>query len=108
MTLPSAEHIQVIDELIENFNFEKVHLAMTHLNWGWVVPNSPKEIKVPTIARLKAHARHLLYSTLDCVEGGTMGSGGLEARYWPPSEEDPCPQFRLQFVLTQSDSFDLT
>jgi len=34
MTLPSAKHIQVIDEIIENFNFEKVHSAMTHLNWG--------------------------------------------------------------------------
>ena len=106
MTLPSAEHIETIDENIEYFNFEKVHSAMTHLNWGWIDPNSPKEMKVPTIARLKAHARHLLYSTLDCAEGGIVGSGGLEARYWPPSEEkDPYPQFRLQFVLTQTDSF---
>ena len=106
MTLPSAEHIEVIDDLIENFNFEKVHLAMTHCDWGWIVPNSPKEMKVPTITKLKAHARHLLYSTLDCVEGGTVGSGGLQARYWPPTEEDPFPQFRLMFVLTEIDSFD--
>jgi hypothetical protein len=106
MTLPSAEHIETIDDLIENFNFERVHNVMTHINWGWVVPTSPQKIKVPTIARLKAHARHLLYSTIDCAEGGIVGSGGLEARYWPPSEEDPSPQFRLQFVLTQIDSFD--
>jgi len=63
-------------------------------------------MKVPTIARFKAHARYLLYSTLDCVEGGIVGSGGLEARYWPPSkEEELSSQFRLQFVLTQTNSF---
>lgn len=106
MTLPSAAHIEVIDDLIENFNFERVHLAMTHCDWGWIVPNSLGEMEVPTIARLKAHARHLLYSALDCVEGTTVASGGLEARYWPPSEEDSSPQFRLMFVLTQIDSFD--
>ena len=106
MTLPSAEDIEIIDDLIENFNFEKVHTAMTHLNWGWVVPTSPHETKVPSIARLKAHARHLLYSTFDCVEDGTVCSGGFEARYWSPSKEDPSTRFRLMFVLTQIDNCD--
>jgi hypothetical protein len=97
-----------IDYILETFNFERVHVAMTALDWWWT---NPKE--VPTIARLKQCAKHLLNTAYK--EQITIATGGLQAKYYPPSSlllknsdllVDSGPILSLSFVLTETNSED--
>lgn len=91
----------MIDEIIDKFNFEKVHIAMTALDWKWkpTVSNTPA---VPSISRLKEMARHLLR---EAINHKTVSSGGFEAKYVPKVDGDP-EYFHLRFVLCEADSYD--
>jgi hypothetical protein len=91
-----------IDYIIETFNFERVHVAMLALDWWWT---NPKE--VPTIARLKQCAKHLLNTAYK--ERIAIGTGGLQAKYHPPIKDsdllvDSGPILSLSFVLTETNS----
>jgi hypothetical protein len=60
---------EILDEILDEFDFEKVHKAMVALNWKWVDG-------VPTIGDLRRTARELLN---DLVRGELrgVGTGGL-------------------------------
>ena len=93
-----------IDDIIETFNFERVHVAMTALDWKWRDPDA-----VPTIARLKQRAKFLLDSAYK--EKITIATGGLQAKYHPPIKDsdlliDSGPILSLSFVLTETNSED--
>ena len=102
-----------IDYILETFNFERVHVAMTALDWLWT---NPKE--VPTIARLKQCAKHLLNTAYK--EQITIYTGGLQAKYDPAIKDvmkdselvliDSFayigPILSLSFVLTETNSED--
>lgn len=47
-----------INDIIANFDFDKVHKTMTLLDWKWTIYStfSPREERVPTIEDLKARA----------------------------------------------------
>ena len=87
-----------IDYILETFNFERVHVAMTALDWQWTDPR-----EVPTIARLKKRAKILLDTAYK--EQITICTGGLQAKYHPPIK-DADPILSLSFVLTKTDSED--
>jgi hypothetical protein len=77
---------------------------MTALDWWWT---NPKE--VPTIARLKQCAKHLLNTAYK--EQITICTGGLHAVYHPPIKDsnlliDSGPILSLSFVLTETNSED--
>ena len=58
----SIENLQnEIDEILDNFDFEKCHKVMTFLDWKWFQTNS-----VPTIGEMRGNARNLIR---DCVKG---------------------------------------
>ena len=91
-----------IDYILENFNFDRVHVAMTALDWKWCNPDA-----VPTIARLKQCAKFLLDSAYK--EHITIETGGLQAVYHPPIKDsdlliDSGPILSLSFVLTETNS----
>ena len=93
-----------IDYILDTFNFDRVHVAMTALDWLWT---NPKE--VPTIARLKQCAKHLLNTAYK--EQITIYTGGLQAKYHPPIKDsdlliDSGPILSLSFVLTETNSED--
>ena len=93
-----------IDYILDTFNFERVHVTMTALDWCWT---NPKE--VPTIARLKQCAKHLLDTAYK--EQITIATGGLQAVYHPPIKDsdlliDSGPILSLSFVLTETNSED--
>ena len=91
----------MIDELIECFNFERVHIAMKALDWQWCTTKGNGHA-VPDIADIKAMARHLLRES---IKSGVCASGGLEAKYHPKVDQDPeC--FELKFILHHADSYD--
>ena len=93
-----------IDYILETFNFERVHVAMTALDWKWRDP-----LAVPTIARLKKRAQMLLETAYK--EKITITTGGLQAVYHPPIKDsdlliDSGPILSLSFVLTETNSED--
>jgi len=62
-----------IDEIMDSFEFEKVHKIMKVLNWEW------HEQGVPDIYLLRTAARKHLKSAAEI--NGTSSSGGLTANY---------------------------
>ena len=64
---------ELIDEILDEFNFEDVHRTMKALNWTWYGSDS-----VPSIGDLRRQSRQLLQELLKhnhyCV-----GTGGLFA-----------------------------
>ncbi len=91
----------MIEEIIEKFNFEKVLIAMTALDWQWQATDNNVN-SVPTLARLKAMARHLLRES---INEKVVGSGGFEAKYHPKVDSDS-EYFELKFILCHEDSYD--
>lgn len=78
---------EAIDSILDNFDFERVHKAMTALNWTWITTKG-----VPEIPDLRQKARELLKDVSKRKSGTTVGTGGFEA-----SKEDGVLQ--LEFVL---------
>lgn len=99
----SSEQINKIEYVISHFSFEKIHLAMITLDWVWVSENG--ELKVPSVAELKAKATYLLMQTLknNSEEQYTYSSGGITAKRFLKTDESP-ELFELSFVLTSCDS----
>ena len=59
---------ELIDEVIENFNFEKCYLTMTLLNWTWA-----NGLVVPTVEDLKTSALQRILSAINgSKENGRM------------------------------------
>ena len=84
MIKPTEHQLSLIDDVIDEFNFEKVHIAMTALDWKWAIPATSLDesinLEVPTLVRLKEFARYLL---IGCIKTGYFSSGGLNAEYFP-------------------------
>jgi hypothetical protein len=97
----NTTHKLMIDGIIDTFNFEKVHVAMTVLDWQWA-SREGRGYAVPTIAELKAKAYYLLQESITetCVS-----SGGFEAKYQPADNSDS-EYFELKFILCHEDSYD--
>jgi hypothetical protein len=87
--------------VLEGFDWDRVHFAMTQLNWRWL-----DEELSPTISELRTEARKLLKL---CVQGSiesnncfTISCGGFEAH--ADVDGDVC-NLSLKFVLCESNNF---
>lgn len=89
----------MMDQVIDAFNFERVHLAMTALDWQWGKTHD-NGTEVPGIPRLKAMARHLL---TEATKEEAVCSGGLTAKYYHSEHKDQS-YYTLQFILCETDS----
>ena len=85
---------ELIDKIIENFNFEKVHRAMLVLNWRWARTNG-----VPTIGELVLCAQELLQDVSKMDVGYSIGTGGFRAT--KIDDEDGGEGLKLEFILTE-------
>ena len=89
MIKPTKHQLSLIDDVIDEFNFEKVHIAMTTLDWKWAIPPTSLgdriKLQVPTLVRLKEAAREQL---INSIETGYCSSGGLAAEYFPARTEE--------------------
>ena len=89
MTKPTKHQLSLIDDVIYEFNFKKVHIAMTALDWKWAIPptslGDPIELQVPTLVRLKEFAR---WQLIHSIKTGYCSSGGLAAEYFPARAEE--------------------
>lgn len=89
-----------IDEIMEYFDFEKVHSVMTMMNWEW------RDSGVPSIDELKQTARHYLDTALDNCHRQTYftGSGGFTVRYDRYYSKEDTHWFRLDLSFEIEDT----
>lgn len=91
------KYIQII---IDNFNWERVHLAMKLLDWEWAILG-----RVPTINEIKIEAIKYLKEAYDgCLRnkpknGYAVGSGGFMAEAFYDEELKKNVYLELRFVL---------
>ena len=94
-----------IDYILDTFNFDRVHVAMTALDWQWSTAALTAE--VPSIARLKQTAKYLL--SLAYKEETSIATGGFLAKYHPPIKDsdlllDQKPSLSLSFIIVSANS----
>jgi len=103
MTKPTEHQLNLINDVIQEFKFEKVHIAMTALDWKWIAPVGTitnNSMVIPTIARLKQSATQLL---INSIKSGCAASGGFTAKYFNLNEEPE--SFMLSFVVEEYDTW---
>ena len=87
---------EVIEKVLSNFDFEKVHIVMTGLNWEWAQPTR----KVPSISALVLRAKDLLEDVSTMEPGCSVSTGGLRAT---KIQDESTEGLMLEFVLEQSE-----
>jgi hypothetical protein len=98
---------KMIDEIIQEFDFERCYNAMNALNWQWAGTG------IPTIDMLKESAINRLRATMEGVkdkenklsanEHYSASSGGLKGTAWK-NRYGHVIGIKLEFVLTEWDS----
>lgn len=87
----------IIDDILDEFDFGKVQQVMEHLNWTWHDSDG-----VPTLGQLRKQARFLMKECLDHEEY-TTATGG----FWVQKRTfDGLPYYRLIFAVTEWDNYD--
>jgi hypothetical protein len=79
-----------IDNIIENFDFDKVHRVMVFMDWKWAFS---VVVRVPSIDELKDEARRLLGNLVENNNRFTE-CGGLRAEKYKKDD-----YFRLSFCI---------
>jgi len=100
---------RMMDAVIDEFDFEKVHNAMEALDWMWMTTRNDG-FEIPSIPRLKATARELMRTAYRCwnkfgYSHGEAGSGGLMAAFVQADEEGDA-SFCLAFLIEEQRSLD--
>lgn len=93
---------EVVWQLIENFDFERVLSVMQQLDWQWW---SESGERVPTLKQLRAHVRaQLLEAGTQARQAGhyTLSSGGFETT---AEVIDNLLFVNTKFVLTNWDNY---
>ena len=88
-----------IRDIMEDFNFQKVHNVMKTLDWKWAM----SKYGVPTIDELKHEAKRLLIEA--CGEKTCVATGGFRAVYEEGTSEDPDPYVGLELIVEECEGF---
>jgi hypothetical protein len=65
---------EILDAIMDEFNFHSVHEVMEHLNWRWGLED------VPTVGELRKCARKLLKRVLTDKDVTFSATGGFRAQ----------------------------
>ena len=94
---------QMIDNIMDEFNFAKVQNAMFALDWKWA------GIGVPTLDQLRNEAHRLLKGAANSrlyefkdehwLEGIQNSTGGFEAMAWCDENKTKIIRLDLKFIL---------
>lgn len=95
----------IIDEVIDTFEFEKVHEHMVNTNWKWATGDY-NYYEVPSIISLKQHLRRMLVDAYTSMNNRPelkempymLSCGGFTIFLWWPNDE--C---RIFFSVTELD-----
>ena len=110
MTINKKEQ-ELIDEVIENFDFYKCQLMMEYMGWRWMTHDG---YRVPTKYDLIESAKDRIQSAIEGIkEAGRMGlnesygssSGGLKATVYK-NRYHQITFIKLEFILTEWDAGD--
>lgn len=93
--LSPVERTKILD-ILDSFDFKRVHDVMEHLNWTWVNEGVPSE----TVLRTRAY--ELLVDA--AYEETTIATGGFKAT-WEEGSDDGIPFILLEFILTDCEGF---
>lgn len=88
-----------IQDIMEDFDFQKVHDVMEKLDWKWAMSKNG----VPTIDEMKHEAKRLLIDA--CIERTCVSTGGFRAVYEECSQGDPDPYIGLEFIVEDCEGF---
>jgi hypothetical protein len=92
----------LIQPVLDGFDFETLHEAMTAIRWQWFDGWGPE--KVPTVDQLKAKASYLLKLVANPKAESVTGTGGLYAfRHSGDKPEDS--GLELQFIFESNESY---
>ena len=86
---------EVIDKIISDFDFEKVHQVMNVTNWRWARSHG-----VPSVEELMLCAQELLQDVSKMGVGYSIGTGGFKAT--KINNEDEGEGLQLKFVVTSA------
>jgi hypothetical protein len=90
----NAEYWQeMLDEIMDNFDFYRVHKCMVALDWVWGKPGF-----IPDLSELKKKARTLLKDAIH--RGNGSSTGGLKAII-----DVPEGVLSLEFIVEQWDAY---
>ena len=91
-----------IIEVLENFDFGKVHMVMNFLNWKWI--DTSGAFAIPSYYRMIEMAKDLLYRCKNSKnETVTISTGGFVAH--KNKDEDGESVYSLSFVICESSNF---
>ena len=97
---------KAIDDIIENFNWNKVHETMVALNWTWWDSND----EAPTLGMLFRCASKLLHDAYDGAEREKCdylsATGGFRAQAIIDDETKEIISLRLAFEVCSWESYD--
>lgn len=90
-----------IEDILKNFDFEKVHDVMEKLDWKWAM----SRYGVPTIDEMKHEAKRLLEAS--ATEKTCVATGGFKAVYEADESNvpDDNPYIGLEFILEECEGF---
>ena len=101
---------KMVDEILEEFNFERVQTVMFKLNWQWAMTAHG----IPTIEELRETAERLLRQAAECRLGQYGNSywelgiinatGGFQATAFCDETKTRITGLDLKFVLTEYDA----
>lgn len=101
----------MIDEIIYEFNFDKVESIMFHLNWKW----GGSDCRTPHIDELRETAERLLGGAAESRLGAyidehhkvgiTNSTGGFKATAWCNEAKTEITGLKLEFIVTNWESF---
>jgi predicted ThiF/HesA family dinucleotide-utilizing enzyme len=91
-----------IEDIMDEFDFDKVHKVMDSLDWTWVGVEAGDNI--PSRAELRRSARRLLQQSVQTKS--SIGSGGFRIEF-DSGEENGMPWVNLNlFFCVESTSYD--
>ena len=110
MTINRKEQ-ELIDEVIQNFDFYKCQLMMEYMGWRWMTHDG---YRIPTKYDLIEAAKDRIQSAIEGIkEAGRMSlnesygssSGGLKATVYK-NRYNQITFIKLEFILTEWDAGD--
>ena len=94
--------METIDDIMDNFDFDKVHETMTLLGWRWV-NHDTQAFEIPHVSELRKRARSLMKEALASSRASyRIATGGFQVD--KTTEEDKT-YLSLSFVLTSWDNY---
>ena len=89
--------IKVLNEIMDNFDFEKIRKVMVALNWKWAGAKGD-ENGVPTIDEIKQGAANLLWDLANDPKNKAIATGGFRVEKDFLDPNDPWVQlsFRVE------------